>query len=71
MWIEIKIEAICYYCYQSLPLRECGLKFLVVCLVCLILVVTPLAGVWIEIRLHLWGNPTFTVTPLAGVWIEI
>ena len=33
--------------------------------------VTPLAGVWIEIR-QLFQDPEYDeVTPLAGVWIEI
>ena len=33
--------------------------------------VTPLAGVWIEIGLNWGGILLATVTPLAGVWIEI
>ena len=34
-------------------------------------IVTPLAGVWIEM-LQVSGFPRFVeVTPLAGVWIEI
>ena len=34
--------------------------------------VTPLAGVWIEIRRPWAASATWrTVTPLAGVWIEI
>ena len=34
-------------------------------------VVTPLAGVWIEIRHTLCTLQAAAVTPLAGVWIEI
>ena len=34
--------------------------------------VTPLAGVWIEIRRPWAASATWrTVTPLAGVWIEM
>ena len=34
-------------------------------------IVTPLAGVWIEIKNLFNLCLTVTVTPLAGVWIEI
>ena len=34
-------------------------------------VVTPLAGVWIEIEGCEWFALSHIVTPLAGVWIEI
>ena len=33
--------------------------------------VTPLAGVWIEINLAKSISSLAIVTPLAGVWIEI
>ena len=33
--------------------------------------VTPLAGVWIEMGCLLPASYTPNVTPLAGVWIEI
>ena len=33
--------------------------------------VTPLAGVWIEIKRSLPVFLLISVTPLAGVWIEI
>ena len=33
--------------------------------------VTPLAGVWIEIRTMARRKRGLIVTPLAGVWIEI
>ena len=33
--------------------------------------VTPYAGVWIEILIHLIHSDTRRVTPYAGVWIEI
>ena len=55
----------------SLPLRECGLKFMTQHHHIRMYYVTPLAGVWIEISkletLTIYGF----VTPLAGVWIEI
>ena len=34
-------------------------------------VVTPLAGVWVEILCRKSGNIACPVTPLAGVWVEI
>ena len=34
-------------------------------------VVTPLAGVWIEIFVKILNMDRIAVTPLAGVWIEI
>ena len=34
-------------------------------------IVTPLAGVWIEISHASLKNRLFIVTPLVGVWIEI
>ena len=37
----------------------------------LLVIVTPLAGVWIEIREALRSPGQLCVTPLAGVWIEI
>jgi len=33
--------------------------------------VTPLAGVWIEIKMGVNAIDDIAVTPLAGVWIEI
>ena len=33
--------------------------------------VTPIAGVWIEIELLELTNNIIIVTPIAGVWIEI
>ena len=33
--------------------------------------VTPLAGVWIEISIRSGKRSNLSVTPLAGVWIEI
>ena len=33
--------------------------------------VTPLAGVWVEIRSDLSHEESIDVTPLAGVWVEI
>ncbi len=33
--------------------------------------VTPFAGVWIEILLDMLKDKDIKVTPFAGVWIEI
>ena len=55
----------------SLPVRECGLK----CALCAFIgsgrIVTPRAGVWIEIFDTGSQSPGPWVTPRAGVWIEI
>ena len=55
----------------SLPLRECGLKFDSPGMLAKGNIVTPLAGVWIEITLYKQLHLQIIVTPLAGVWIEI
>ena len=52
-------------------MRECGLKSSVSVYVSPHPVVTPLAGVWIEIFQLCILSFTHTVTPLAGWWIEI
>ena len=57
--------------HMSLPLRECGLKFLRQRLFILGKKVTPFAGVWIEIPFRLPTPYNHQVTPFAGVWIEI
>ena len=36
-----------------------------------VIIVTPLAGVWIEIARHADSTAVCIVTPLVGVWIEI
>ena len=56
---------------MSLPLRECGLKLVSKLLKFTMNLVTPLAGVWIEITAT--GSARFPalVTSLAGVWIEM
>ena len=56
---------------QSLPLRECGLKFPLQVQSHLYAYVAPLAGVWIEIMLDIDVAHALFVAPLAGVWIEI
>ena len=56
---------------ESLPVRECGLKSHCLPLFFGCHLVTPRAGVWIEIKMisiHLFPQ---SVTPRAGVWIEI
>ena len=56
---------------SSLPLRECGLKFVRIVQKRNLAIVTPLAGVWIEIIIFTSPVLHISVTPLAGVWIEI
>ena len=57
--------------FPSLPSRECGLKSFYTPLLSGDQIVTPFAGVWIEIELLRKPRPWFIVTPFAGVWIEI
>ena len=51
VWIEIKEVQFHLTPVMSLPLRECGLKFLKLIKVQGRCYVTPLAGVWIEMLL--------------------
>ena len=55
----------------SLPLWECGLKFVESIYMIKNVQVTPLVGVWIEINSVSISSWSLSVTPLVGVWIEI
>ena len=55
----------------SLPSREWGLKCSGKSFVDTAYIVTPFAGVWIEIHLLSFTILSPIVTPFAGVWIEI
>ena len=57
--------------YKSLPVRECGLKYIQTFNRARTGLVTPCAGVWIEIELLTTPQGKEIVTPCAGVWIEI
>ena len=70
VWIEICIITITYSKYKSLPLRKCGLKFVLPVRVSK-LRVTSLAEVWIEISQSFRHIHPVHVTSLAEVWIEI
>ena len=56
---------------RSLPTRECGLKCKHIRFVHIVHIVTPYAGVWIEICIFPANSVSCYVTPYAGVWIEI
>ena len=71
VWIEITVIWKRIRNVTSLPLWECGLKLLFLLLSYSLARVTPLVGVWIEIRNISVIDPTKAVTPLVGVWIEI
>ena len=47
------------------------MKFLIQLLITIITMVTPYAGVWIEILYNIYEMKVSMVTPYAGVWIEI
>ena len=55
----------------SLPVRECGLKCRNLFCLCKMPMVTPRAGVWIEMIYMIEMICSTNVTPRAGVWIEI
>ena len=72
MWIEIGgLVGYTARVPESHPSRVCGLKYESAEEIRLHIVVTPLAGVWIEIHQGSRGLTSHPVTPLAGVWIEI
>ncbi len=56
---------------RSLPVWECGLKFLCLFFRLFPGIVTPRVGVWIEIYVIGYKGYGFKVTPCVGVWIEI
>ena len=64
-WYTAKIN------HQSLPVRECGLKYYGDRFNFTNEIVTPCAGVWIEISQTIIIGVFWAVTPCAGVWIEI
>ena len=71
MWIEI-LDITCQFLgNESLPVRECGLKYLRITVRNPHHGVTPCAGVWIEIGTFTNAQTAQNVTPCAGVWIEI
>ena len=72
VWIEISFKLSKKSCgVASLPLWECGLKYIGCCNFSYSIFVTPLVGVWIEILYSALTVFGVTVTPLVGVWIEI
>ena len=64
------IGEICLY-LRSLPVWECGLKFLPDFVIMSGNHVTPCVGVWIEILSGCAIASVHNVTPCVGVWIEI
>ena len=52
-------------------MRECGLKFVLTERLTRMEIVTPYAGVWIEMQCPKYTAEDLVVTPYAGVWIEI
>ena len=70
VWIET-IECQTYLAKKwSLPMRECGLKLIIVVEEVGDCGVTPHAGVWIETSNKGFSSSSDLVTPHAGVWIE-
>ena len=71
MWIEIFAFSQSEPCPESLPLRECGLKFLSSNNLRLRRKSLPLRECGLKLENRTMKNPAIFVTPLAGVWIEI
>ena len=71
VWIEILKKMFVENYLASLPLWECGLKSYNFLISKKLGAVTPLVGVWIEIRIRIRMVRQESVTPLVGVWIEI
>ena len=57
--------------YMSLPLRGCGLKFVVLLTLIMALTSLPLRGCGLKYIHDDCSHGRRRVTPLAGVWIEI
>ena len=55
---------------QSHPSWVCGLKPRLLMVSCVILIVTPFVGVWIETTRRELRQTRRNVTPFVGVWIE-
>ena len=71
VWIEINLVTSERKNTESLPSRECGLKWTLSPVDKALVSVTPFAGVWIEIFAKVFRLFLGLVTPFAGVWIEI
>ncbi len=71
MWIEIAAIPRTFARIVSLPVRECGLKYLKSRKLVERHGVTSRAGVWIEITSTATTPARLCVTSRAGVWIEI
>ena len=71
VWIEIACIRLNIMKMESLPGRECGLKYSLFHCPSDVLLVTPWAGVWIEILDATKFDKSEAVTPWAGVWIEM
>ena len=72
VWIEMYDCKKCLLEWlESLPVWECGLKFINGLGASWHYDVTPCVGVWIEILLSWQGGKRCFVTPCVGVWIEI
>ena len=57
-------------CVQSFPVRERGLKQLILCDLDSAHIVVPRAGTWIETQLIGLSVRFYIVVPRAGTWIE-
>ena len=71
MWIEIILRIVVYAFYESLPSRECGLKFLSRFRVIIVTVSLPSRECGLKYIIFVACTLQTAVTPFAGVWIEI
>ena len=71
VWIEISNSDITNISILSLPLRECGLKYMLEMPCYRMYMSLPLRECGLKLKLSLPSVELISVTPLAGVWIEI
>ena len=72
VWIEITVLNLqVHMCPLSLPLRECGLKFVDFSDRNRQVTSLPLRECGLKYYSYIFPPVTLCVTPLAGVWIEI
>ena len=71
VWIEMTCALLLAVNDTSLPVWECGLKYVKHYFSASSASVTPCMGVWIEICYSRSVIQSSSVTPCMGVWIEI
>ena len=71
MWIEINADCLTKAVLPSLPVRECGLKYVEFYNYFIVFMSLPVRECGLKLLPHPAYNCVISVTPRAGVWIEI